>query len=241
MTSPTPARASAGLFAFSLPALFRRAGAATLDLLYPPRCAGCGRLDSIWCPACAGRFDALPGPLRLVAPASLDGAWSGRAHDGLARDAVHALKYEACRPMADVLAGPMATAWAAAGWAADGLVPVPLHPTRQQERGYNQAQWLAEALAARIELECLAAGLARTRSTPHQVGATAADRRANIEGAFAPAGDALQGRRVVLIDDVFTTGATLDACAQAARAGGAVAVFSLTATAARAGDSAANG
>ncbi|HYO87115.1 MAG TPA: hypothetical protein VER79_00620, partial [Candidatus Limnocylindrales bacterium] len=81
--------------------------------------------------------------------------------------------------------------------------------------------------------EWFPSGLVRTRSTPHQVGASAAERRANMEDAFAPGTDALQGRHVVLLDDVFTTGATLQACAQAALAGGALTAYSLTATAAR--------
>jgi ComF family protein len=240
MTSPVQARASAGLAPFPGRSWLRRGWNAALDLLYPPRCAGCGRIDAVWCKPCAATFAAAEGPFTLPALEPLHGAAAARVHEGLARDAVHALKYESCRAMADVLGAPMAAALTSTDWLADALVPVPLHPTRLRERGYNQAQWLADAVAARTGIECLPSGLFRTRSTPHQVGADAAQRRANMEGAFASAGDTLQGRCVVLVDDVFTTGATLQACALAALAGGAAAVFSLTATAARAGGRTAN-
>jgi len=235
MNTPEQARAPAGLVPFSWRAGWRRGWANLLDLLYPPRCAGCGRVDTNWCDGCALAFNDAAGPLTLAAPEPLSGVLAGRWHEGQARAAVHALKYEACRPMAKILAVPMAEALQSAGWACDGLLPVPLHATRLKDRGYNQAEWLAEAVASRMGVECLPNALVRTRNTPHQVGASAAGRRANMEGAFAPVGDQLRGRLLILVDDVFTTGATLQACAQAALAGGAASVTSLTATAARAG------
>ena len=235
MTTPEQARASAGLAASRWKRLSDRAWSGLLDLLYPPRCAGCGRVDTHWCADCALTFRAAAGPLILAAPNPLAGAAAGRWHEGPARAAVHTLKYENGRQMADVLAVPMVEALQTPGWTFDGLVPVPLHATRLKDRGYNQAEWLAEAVASRMGVECLPNALVRTRNTPHQVGAGAAGRRANMEGAFEPVGDALRGRLLILVDDVFTTGATLQACAEAALAGGAGTVFSLTATAARAG------
>lgn len=233
------ARASAGLVPSTWRAYWSKSWLTLLDLLYPPRCAGCGRVDTRWCSGCAAQFEAAEGPLALPALPPLLGIAAGRHHEGVARTAVHTLKYEAGLNMAAVLAAPMAEALRLRGWAFDVLVPVPLHPTRIKERGYNQAQWLADAIALRMDVECLPTALTRTRSTPHQVGTSAAERRANMEEAFAPVGDMLRDRHVVLIDDVLTTGATLQACAQAVLAGGAASVFGLTATAARAGAGAA--
>jgi ComF family protein len=227
------ARAPGGLFASQWRAGALRIWGAALDLLYPPRCAGCGQLDTPWCAGCQRRLDQAEGMLRLDAPPPLTASAAGGWHEGLARDAVHALKFEACRAMADVLGERMAAALRAQSWPAELLIPVPLHATRLKERGYNQAEWLAEAVASRSGLACVPHALVRNRSTPHQVGASAAERRANMVGAFEPAGDALRGRHIVLLDDVFTTGATLQACAQAALSGGALSVYSLTATAAR--------
>ncbi|MFN8377335.1 MAG: ComF family protein [Anaerolineae bacterium] len=239
MTVHEQARASAGLVS----SIWRRRWASgwsvLLDLLYPPRCAGCGRIDTVWCDSCSIAFERAEGPLTLPAHLPLAGAAAGRHHEGMARSAVHALKYESCHRMADVLAGPMIEVLNTIRWPFGSFVPVPLHATRLQERGYNQAEWLAEAVASRMGVECLPNALVRTRSTPHQVGAGAAERRANMEGAFAPVGESLRGQSVILVDDVFTTGATLQACAQAVLAGGAASVFSLTATAARAGAGAA--
>jgi ComF family protein len=233
MESSAKTRASGGLFASDWRMLVAQLGRAALDLIYPPRCAGCGRLDTPWCADCQRRLDQTEGMLRLDAPPPLTASAAAGWHEGLARDAVHALKFEACRPMAEVLGERMAATLRAQAWPADLLIPVPLHATRLKERGYNQAEWLAEAVASRSGLECVPHALVRNRSTPHQVGAGAAERRANMVGAFEPAGNALQGRRIILLDDVFTTGATLQACAQAALFGGALSVCSLTATAAR--------
>jgi ComF family protein len=112
--------------------------------------------------------------------------------------------------------------------AIDGLVPVPLHPRRLRERGFNQALLLARHAAAgqvavRDDL------LARIRATPHQVGLDAEQRRANVHGAFAvPSGRDLIGMNLVLVDDVLTTGSTLGNCAEALAHAGAASVSALT-------------
>jgi ComF family protein len=118
----------------------------------------------------------------------------------------------------------------AAGWRPDALVPVPIHALRRLERGFNQSELLAGELGRLAGLPVVRA-LRRTRYTPPQVGRSRAERQTNLLGAFA--GDPrrpVRGARVVLIDDVRTTGGTLSECAGVLRAGGASQVFALTVT-----------
>jgi ComF family protein len=110
------------------------------------------------------------------------------------------------------------------------LVPVPLHPRKHSERGFNQSELLADALARRAGLALAATALVRRTDTPPQTGLSAAARRKNVAGAFAVRRRSqVVGRIVVLVDDVTTTGATAAACARALRASGAAAVRLLTA------------
>jgi ComF family protein len=109
------------------------------------------------------------------------------------------------------------------------LVPVPLHPRRRRERGFNQSELLATELARRTGLRVAPAALVRRRDTSPQAGLTAAARRANVAGAFAVRQRArVSGRPVVLVDDVFTTGATARGCARVLREAGASEVRVLT-------------
>jgi ComF family protein len=104
---------------------------------------------------------------------------------------------------------------------ADVLVPVPLHPRRQRARGYNQSLLLAREVSQRLDLPLAAGAVVRRRDTPPQARAAEADaRRRNVAGAFDGRPGAVAGRRVLLVDDVTTTGATLDACARALLAQG---------------------
>jgi ComF family protein len=150
------------------------------------------------------------------------------------REAIHALKFGG-RP---VLATPLGRLLAEAGaralpappadWA-DGLVPVPLHPARLAERGFNQAELLAAPCAARWRVPVLSRALVRRRPTLPQTDLDPAARRANVRDAFrVPRPAAVEGRRVLLVDDVLTTGATVGAAARALRAAGAAAVGVLT-------------
>jgi len=107
------------------------------------------------------------------------------------------------------------------------VVPVPLHPSRLRERGYNQALLLARALGRAAQLRVAVRALVRRRATPSQAHLDAAARRANLAGAFA-APAPLDGATIVLVDDVLTTGATADACARTLRAAGAARVLVLT-------------
>jgi ComF family protein len=139
---------------------------------------------------------------------------------GPARALVHALKYSGRRGAAGILVSAAADeARAAARASVDALVPVPLHPSRQRERGFNQAEVLARGLAAFLDVPVAAGCLARTRATRTQTGLERGQRAVNVRGAFAaapPPGVA----RVLLVDDVVTTGATLSEAAAALAAAG---------------------
>jgi len=112
----------------------------------------------------------------------------------------------------------------------DVLVPVPLHSRRQRARGYNQSLLLAREVSRRLDLPLAAGALVRRRDTPPQAKAAEADaRRRNVADAFDCRTGAVAGRRVLLVDDVTTTGATLDACARVLLAqGGASSVWAVT-------------
>jgi ComF family protein len=217
----------------------------TLDLLLPPLCVVCGRVNTWLCPACAA---AIPLARHTVCPRCGDG-WSGTGvcercrvaplalstirsafvFHGTIRDAIHALKYRGGRSVAEPLAYRMADAWQAHSLVADVLIPVPLYLDREAERGYNQATLLARALAPLVGVPMEAGLVFRIRSTRSQARLGIAERWANVQGAFAcPSTVDLARVRVMLIDDVATTGATLDACAVALLSRGARSVSAFT-------------
>jgi ComF family protein len=152
---------------------------------------------------------------------------------GPGADLIHALKYARATVLAPFVAERMLSAWTAlraSGDAgrADYLVPVPLHRGRERERGFNQSRLLAEELTRATGVLTAPDLLARVRPTAAQAGLRRGARAANVDGAFAaPFPGALRGRRIVLVDDVATTGATLGACAEVllrSGAAGAVAI-----------------
>jgi ComF family protein len=227
---------------------------ALLAVLLAPRCAACARLldRPTLGPVCAGCWnsilpltpplcdrcgDPLPSwrvvglPLgrcarcrRLSRPVSRSRAVG--AYDGALRSIVHALKYDGRRSLAKPLGALMKTRGVDILSDADVVVPVPLHPSRRRERGFNQADDLARHIGLPIVV-----ALRRVRRTPAQADLPAAKRHRNVKGAFAPGREieTVSGQIVVLVDDVSTTGATLDACARVLTDSGAREVRALTA------------
>ena len=157
---------------------------------------------------------------------SVDRARSVGAYDGALRAIVHALKYEGRRTLARPLAALMRNRGSDLIIGSDAVVPVPLHVSRRRQRGFNQAVDLAAGLGLPV-----AQVLRRVRATAVQTSLPAARRHGNVRGAFVAtrAAGALCGRTVLLVDDVSTTGATLEACARALKEIGVREVRALTA------------
>lgn len=166
-------------------------------------------------------------------PLQIESIRSAAYFEGVLREAMHHLKYRHRSMLAGPLGELMAGCWRREGADVDVAVPVPLHASRLRERGYNQAALLARELARRVNLAVDEDTLVRQWATASQVDLDVSQRRENVRGAFCCCGERLAGRRVLLVDDVCTTGATLEACAVALYDGGARSVRALTLARAR--------
>lgn len=216
---------------------------AVVELFFPAHCIGCGRAGGFLCPACEGSLPGLLPPLcprcglpQAVEPCpachrlslDIDGIRSPYRFEGLARRAVHLFKYENFKALAPVLGGGLVEYLSRHPLPGEVIVPVPLHPARLRERGYNQAELLARGLGEGLGLPVSPGALTRRRPTPPQARLTARPQRwQNMEGAFQ-GGNGVAGKEVLLVDDVATTGATLNAAARALKGTGAKRVWGLT-------------
>ncbi|MCS6882158.1 MAG: phosphoribosyltransferase family protein [Oscillochloridaceae bacterium] len=196
-----------------------------LGFIFPDRCAGCGHTGALLCAAC--RAAARPACEEQPPPPGLDAVVVAWRYEGSVRQAVHALKYRRQRRVARALADALAATINERPHG-DALIPVPLHPRRLAERGFNQSAELARHLARRWDVPLLAGGLVRQRDTGHQARLGRRERQSNVAGAFAWHAPAPPPLHVILVDDVLTTGATLGACAAALRAAGSRQVVALT-------------
>jgi ComF family protein len=214
--------------------------------LLPGECLLCRRAveaaatDPLICSQCRNRWSPLPEPqcrrcgqpetpgvacrLCVAWPAGLEGVRSAVWLDSPAREAVHLLKYSGWWRVADAMAETMRRALPIPPGTT--LVPIPLGATRQRSRGYNQSAVLAESLGRLLRLPVASAALSRRRETTTQTALTPEERRANLAGAFVANGRA--PGRALLVDDVFTTGATLAEAAAALHAAGGGTVSGIT-------------
>ena len=223
-----------------------------LDWLYPPICAGCGAQGRIlggasasrWCVRCNQDVQRVLPPLCSVcgqsqrtaslcdqcrnAPPHFNFLRSWGFFEGGLRKAIHRLKYRKDIALGEVLARPMIRLLDELLWVFDVVIQVPLSLARLAERGYNQDSLLAKPVALNRGVVYCSQSLARVRETASQVGLPAQARWENVAGAFHAREDLVARKRVLLIDDVATTGATMDACAASLIAAGAQQVMCLT-------------
>lgn len=196
------------------------------NFVFPPVCANCKRAGSLLCAVCQAKLVWLEEPLCSLCGQTLTRP-APYCHDCQKRPLplsqiraaflfaapiphlIHQLKYENCFALAEPLGAFMATAWAKWQTAVDLVIPIPLHPQRHKKRGYNQSELLAQEFSRQVGLPYQPQALTRIRNTQPQVGLNSRARLRNLDGAFAVDETAVQGRNILLIDDVCTTGATL--------------------------------
>jgi len=202
----------------------------TLDLIFPPHCVHCKRSGAVWCLDCQKLVS--PAPLVIESHDDPNSPLAGRRayalFTGSVRSAIHALKYEHKQRLAEPLGKHLAETLISSGWRPDLCTAVPLHPERLAERGYNQSALLATHMAGLCHIRFEPEAIQRLRSTRPQVGLNYVDRQQNMADAFQGSSRFVQGQAVVIVDDVYTTGATLRACAAALRTAGASTVWALT-------------
>lgn len=228
---------------------------ATLDFIFPPLCHICRSFipdadDIHICPACRDQLPLVVSPICTVCgipfnsaggdhtcgkcqthPPHFDLARAHLLYEQSARELIHQFKYSykthlrrplallALEGMADVIMSQKP----------EIIIPVPLHRSRLRSRGFNQSILLGKMFSSRLSLPMLADGLIRTRQTEPQIDLSAEERRHNVKGAFAvKKAESISGKRILLLDDVMTTGSTVTECAQVLKKAGAVSVTVVT-------------
>lgn len=215
-----------------------------IDLLFPPRCVNCNVLGSHFCQACQLCIKKINAPVcqkcgkpqsfericfqcKLSLP-SYTAARSLAAYEGPYRQAIIQLKYKGNGGLGEMLANSMFEFIKGLKWDIDLLVPVPLGKQRLKERGYNQVSLVAKPLAWGLGLEYKPEALSRKRETKSQIGLSREERKRNVKGAFIANKNVAIGKNVLVMDDVFTTGATMNECAKALLSAQASRVFGIT-------------
>lgn len=202
-----------------------------INVLLPPVCAGCGMVGALFCSECKSQVQWVREPIcfscgkpddvlvglcnkcyrhqlstRQIRAAAL--------HVNPIRRILHLMKYEGFFALADSLATVMVQAWPRWETQIDIVVPVPLHSERRRQRGYNQAELLVKAMRKKTNWDVVPEALSRHKRTAPQVGLTINQRQRNVRGAFSADEAIVSGKKILLVDDVCTTGSTLDSAAR---------------------------
>lgn len=215
-----------------------------LDLLFPPHCGGCDGPGSRWCKKCQKSVKILPASVceccgrskkffnicsdcERIEP-SFKALRSWAYYQGPLRKAIHKLKYNGDITLGEILARPMIEIVEKLNWSLDLIVPVPMDKKRLSMRGYNHAVLLARPISYALGCNFSTNSLHKIRHTTTQVGLSVSERMSNISGAFSADHDRVLNKIILIVDDVVTTGATMEACSKALHKAGAADVFGVT-------------
>ncbi len=216
-----------------------------LDVLFPPYCGGCQKKGSVWCKDCEGGLTRIQSPICFTCGSELQNSSSicqnciiiqptfksVRSYayfDGGLRNAIHRLKYQRDMAIGVAFSTMLLSLQHQLQWRFELIIPVPLSETRFKQRGYNQSALIAYPFSLGCGKEYSSKALRRIRDTESQINLSRAERKTNVMSAFSAQQNKIQRKTILLIDDVFTTGATLNSCASALLNAGAEDVYCLT-------------
>lgn len=207
---------------------FRKFFGIVLDWVYPPSCVSCGEPGALICEQCLSKlppvsehFCSICGkPLKKRHSCTLCARSEFRflaarapyLYDEPVSTMITKLKYGGTLSLVPILASLLTEYWKGLGWEMDLIVPVPLSAKRFAERGFNQSELIARQFSKRVHIPCEPGALMKQRDTKQQVGLTAEERKENLSGAFAAEKVFIKDKRILLLDDVMTTGSTFAEC-----------------------------
>lgn len=223
-----------------------KAGWEFIDLLIPPQCGGCEKWGERWCQSCQDEIRIINRPVcpicgepqsesiekpcarRMFKKPSFISLRSYAIFSGPLQNAIHRLKYKRDLGLGESLSRHLIALFEKLSWETDLITVVPLDEQRMTERGYNQSTLLARPLAWASGTPFSPQAISRIRKTESQVGLTREERRINVAGAFLADSKMVSGRSILIVDDVATTGATMESSSKALLNAGASEVYGLT-------------
>ena len=214
------------------------------DFIYPPTCCNCGKIGYRLCKECIDKIQQIDESFCLICgeiqkkhrvcirckknPPEYYALRSWGVYNGPLRAAIHSLKYQRNLPLGEFLTDHLVNTLRMQKWEIDLIVPVPLSEKRLKERGFNQADILAKPLSWKTGIPYQNTCIHRVKETSSQVGLTLKDRIINVTNAFEADPTHTKSKTILVVDDVATTGSTINACAQSLIQAGARRVYALT-------------
>jgi competence protein ComFC len=214
------------------------------DWVFPPYCGGCGKSGSSWCPECQSKTSRIPEPVCKHCglptpggkecdkcqknPPSFDSLKAYSDYAEPLRSAIIRMKTHPDYGLGLALSNYLFDLYSRSDWEANLIIPVPISKEHSHTRGYNQTDLFAYPLALRLGIPFKSKAITRIRETRSQVGLSASERAQNVNGAFKAVPSLVQGKAILVVDDVATTGSSISACALALKDSGSGKVYGLT-------------